>query len=214
VKLTERDKRRAQWAVLSMLAVAGVIYGSINLFIRPLRQSRTTAMNKMAALQEQIDQAELDLKDLESIQAEVDRLQAGLAATTNRYVLRPLLAGNLLDPLQNLVEPMAREHGIKIDSWSERGRTETPVNKKDATMLIDRYQIELSMTAPYAMVRDFVLALERTNSYVCVTDLELIGQAADVQRHKVRMGMEWPVFGVPVAQEASPGRARGAAGRP
>ncbi len=214
MKLSERDKRRFLWALLIVLGVAAVLYSSINLFILPLRQSKVSALGRLDKLHEQIMQAEADLHGLDAIRAEVGRLQAGLEGSTNHFVLRPLLAGNLLVPLQNLVEPMAKASGVQIDAWSERGRMEMPVNKKDATMTIDRYQVELALTGPYAAVREFVLALERTNAYVCVTELEILGQAADVQKHKIRLGMEWPVFGVQAVTEAAAGRARNAAGQP
>jgi hypothetical protein len=184
------------WVLLGLLSVVAISYGSVTLLIQPLRQAKVTALGVLATYQEQNDKAELDLRGLDDTRAEVERLRGVLAGTTNQYVLRPLPGGNLLDPLKDMVEPMAKEYGLVIDSWSERGRMEMPVNKKDAIMTIDRYQTEMAMTGPYAAVCAFVSALERTNSYVCVTELEILGQASDVQQHKIRLGMEWPVFGV------------------
>ncbi|MFZ4394264.1 MAG: hypothetical protein ACOYOU_01400 [Kiritimatiellia bacterium] len=198
MKLLARDKQRLQWAVTAVIGGAAVLYACTHLFIRPLRQAKVEGLNQLAKYQERIDQATGDLRSLASIRAEVGTLQEAVATATNLYVLRPVL-GSTLVTVQNFIDPIAQECGLQIDSCAERGRMEVPVNMKDAVVTIERYLTEITATGPYTAVRAFVMALEKTNSYVCVTDVEIIGQPGDVLKHKARICVEWPVFGQPRA---------------
>ena len=211
MKLSAHDRQRLQWGLAVLIGGTAVLYAYIHLMIVPLMQVRVEGLNRLAEYQEQIDKATLDLRSLEAVKAEVATLQAGLAVITNRFVICPVL-GSTLVTVQSIVEPIAQECGLRIESCVERGRMEAPVNKKDAGFVIDRYLVELTGSGEYAAVRDFVQTLEQTNAYVCVTDVEILGRGEDAMRHKARICMEWPVFGEHKAAEAAPARARAGVG--
>lgn len=204
--LSLRDKQRTKWALLVLVGGASVLYAVLHLLIRPLMQSRVEALNKLAECQERIDRASADLHNAAGVQAEVARLRDALSVATNRYVIQPIL-GSTLVTVQNVVEPMAAACGLQIDSFVERGRNEVPVNKKDAVMTIERYLMEISAVGSYASARGFLQEVEKTNIYVCVTDVEILGRNEDPARHRIRICMEWPVFGPNKAPE-SPVRSR------
>ena len=194
MKLDARDKLRLQWGVTILIGGAAVLYACTQLMILPLRHARVEGMNRLAKYQERIDRATIELRGVDGIRAEVSRLRADVDTATNLFLLRPVL-GSTLVTVQNFVEPIAQECGLQIDSCAERGRNEMPVNMKDAVQTIQRYLTEVTATGPYAAAREFVAALEKTNAYVCVTDVEVVGQAGDVCKHKIRICMEWPVAG-------------------
>lgn len=210
MKLSARDKQRLQWALAVFVGSAGVLYACIHLLIRPLMQVRAEGLTALDDYQQRSSKATADLRGLPAIRAEVARLQAELAVATNLFVVRPVL-GSTLVSVQGVVEPIARACDLQIESCVERGRMDVPVSRKDAVFVVDRYLVELSAVGSYASVRDFIQALEQTNEYVCVTDAEIIGLAGDAFRHKVRICMEWPVFGErSTAAEAAPRAAGGA----
>ena len=200
MKLDTRDKQRLQWGVMILIGGTAVLYACIQLMILPLQHAREDGMNRLAKYQERIDRATLDLRGMTGIRAEVDRLREAVKTTTNQYVLRPVL-GSTIVTVQNFIEPIAQECGLQLNACVERSRMEMPVNTKDAVQTIDRYLTEVTAIGPYATVRDFVVALEKTNAYLCVTEVEILGQA-DVRKHKVRVCMEWPVEGQPKAAPA------------
>jgi len=204
VKLSARDKQRLQWALAVFVGSAGVLYACIHLLIRPLMQVRAEGLTTLNDYQQRISKATTDLRGLPATRAEVAKLHAELAIVTNRFVMRPVL-GSTLVSVQGVVEPIARACDLQLESCVERGRMDVPVSRKDAVFVIDRYLVEISAVGSFAAVRDFVQALEQTNEFVCVTDAEIIGLAGDVFRHKVRICMEWPVFGErSTAAEAAP----------
>lgn len=200
MKLDARDKQRLQWGVMILIGGVAVMYACIQLMILPLRHAREDGMNRLAKYQERIDRATTDLRGMAGIRADVIKLQEAVNTATNLYVLRPVL-GSTIVTVQNFIEPIAQECGLQLDACAERSRMEMPVNTKDAVQTIDRYLTEIAAIGSYAAVRDFVVALEKTNDYLCVTEVEILGQA-DVRRHKVRVCMEWPVAGQPKAAPA------------
>ncbi len=203
MKLSSHDKQRLLWALAVVIGGTAVLYAYIHLLILPLMQVHVDGLNRLAEYQERIDKASLDLRSLETVKAEVEKLQSHLEAVTNRFVMRPVL-GSTLVSVQSVVEPLAKENGLEIETCVERGRMEAPVNKKDAGFVIDRYLVELAAVGEYAAVRDFVQSLEQTNEYVCVTDVEILGRPDNLMKHKVRICMEWPVFGERKAVEPPP----------
>ena len=188
-----RDQQRLMWGAAALIGGLAVLYAYIHLLVLPLVQQRVDGLNRLADYQEKCDKATLELRSLNTVTAEVAKLQADLTVITNRFVVRPVL-GSTLVSVQSVVEPMAQACGLQVDSCVERGRMESPVNTKDASFVIDRYLMELTGIGEYAVVRDFVQAVEQTNRYVCVTDVEVYGRAEDAMKHKVRICMEWPVF--------------------
>ena len=213
MKLSARDKQRLQWGVLAVIGGAAVLYAYIHLLVGPLRQDRVDGLNQLADSQDQIDQAVVDLRGLDSAKAEVAKLQAALAVATNRFVIRPVL-GSTLVSVQSLVEPIAQACGLQMESCVERGRMEVPVSKKDAGFVIERYQMEVTAGGDYAAVRDFVQALEKNNEYVCITDVEILPRADNTLKHKARICMEWPVFGEHKVEAAPPAKSRARGGAP
>jgi hypothetical protein len=151
-------------------------------------------MNGLTSYQEWIDKATSDLRSLPSAKDEAARLQREIRDATNRFVIVPVL-GSTLVTVQNVMEPIAAENGLQIESFVERGRVELPVSKKDAGMTIERYLMEVTLSGSYGAVRGFLQSIEKANEYVCVSDVEILGRGDSPAVHKVRIGMEWPVFG-------------------
>lgn len=214
MKLSARDRQRLQWVLAVIVGGGAVLYAVFQLVIQPLKQARIDGLRRLQEYSDRIDKATLDLRGMQAARDEHARLVAALDVATNRFVLRPVL-GSMLVSVQNVVEPIAASCGLQIEekSFQERGQNELPVNKKDAGMTIERYQMEVSMIGSFAGVRDFISTIEKTNEYVCVTDVEILGRPEDVTRHKVRVCMEWPVFGAPKPAEAPAAPARRAGGR-
>ena len=180
--------------------------------ILPLAHVRDEGKRSLNDYQDQIDQATLDLRGLAAAKAEAVKLQAELVVATNRFVIRPVL-GSTLVTVQNIVEPMAADCGLQVESFTERGRVEMPVDKKEAGFTIERYLMEVAAAGSYAAVRDFVLAVEQTNECVCVTDVEITGRNDLPGKHRVRICMEWPVFGEHKDAETAPAPAARARNR-
>ncbi len=207
MKLDARDKLRLQWGVTILIGGAAVLYACTQLMILPLRHAREAGATRLAKYQDRIERAAIDLQGMDGIRAEVSRLRREVDTATNLFLLRPVL-GSMIVPAQNFVEPIAQECGLQIDSCAERSRNAIPVNMKDAVQTIERYLTELTASGPYAAVWDFIAMMEKTNAYVCVTDVEIFGQSGDVSKHKIRICMEWPVAGqhkapAPVREKAA-----------
>jgi hypothetical protein len=200
VKISARDRQRAQWCLTALVGGAAVLYACIHLLIGPLQQVRVAELDKLAVCNEQLDKARNGLRDLAADSNEVVKLQAELDVATNRFVVRPVL-GSTLVSVQGIVEPIAASCGLQIESYAEHGRNEMPVTTKDAGVILERYLMEVSVAGSYAALRDFLQAVEKTNAYVCVTDVEILGGGENPAKHKARICMEWPVFG---ARKAAP----------
>jgi len=208
VKLSANERQRWLRILAILIGGAAVLYACLNLLILPLLHGRIAGMNKLAELSERIETAKMDPRDLAASKAELARLQAELLVATNQFVLRPVL-GSMLVSVQNIIEPIAATCGLQIEACLERGRSELPVSRKNATLTIDRYLMEISALGSYAAIRDFIQTVEQTNPYVCVSDLEITGRSDNSDRHKARICLEWPVFGAPNEAEPVPAPVRG-----
>lgn len=203
MKLSARDRQRVRWCLTTLVGVAAVLYACINLLISPLRQVQIAEQNKLAFYNEQLDTARDGLRDLAADSNEVVKLQSELDVATNRFVVRPVL-GSTLVSVQGIVEPIAAACGLQIESFAEHGRNEMPLSAKAAGVIIERYLMEVAVVGSYAAVRDFLQAVETTNAYVCVTEVEILGRGENPAKHRARICMEWPVFGVRKGKAAEP----------
>ena len=211
MKLSTRDKQRLQWGGLILVCGTAILYAYINVLIIPFIDSRAEGKKQLEECTAKIAEATNALCKLSAVSNEVARLQAEISVATNQFVIRPVL-GSTLVSVQRVIEPMALACGLQLESCVELGRMDVPVNKKDAGFVIDRDLVALTAIGSYDAVRDFVQTLEETHEYVCVTEVEVVGRGENVQKHKLRICTEWPVWGERKADAASAnGRAAAAA---
>lgn len=194
MKLSVRDRLRLQWTAGVVIGGAAVLYAYVHLLISPLIVSRDQGNSDLALLQEKLDQAQSDLHDADITARELSRLQGKLDQATNRFMLRPIL-GSMAMSAQAILDPIAQRCNLQLEPCNERGRIEIPGQKKDAGLSFDRYAVEIVTRGSFRDVREFVVALERSNPYLCISDLEIVGMPEDPLQHKVTICMEWPVFG-------------------
>jgi hypothetical protein len=207
VKLSPRDKQRLQWALAILVGGGALVYVFVIQLILPLTHSK---VQNLALLAKYKDDGLRDMKDLRSLtrdKEECAKLWRELNTITNRFVIRPVL-GSTKVTVQSIVEPLAAECGLVLESVDERGQSEVPVNKKAAPLTMDRYLLEISAVGSFAAARDFVTAIEKTNEFVCVSDVEISGREGTPDKHKVRICMEWPVVGEVKVVEPPPSRGR------
>lgn len=194
MKLSARDRQRLQWAVLGLLGGGGVLYAYVNLLVLPCIQAKADGKKQLEVLGDEISSAKLDLAKRAVVVAEYEKLRQDLAVATNRFVLRPVL-GSLLESVQKIVLPLAAQTGVEIENCVERGRMEIPgAGKKEPALVFERYAMEVAVVGSYANIRDFIAAVEQTNEYVCVTDIDIQGRVESPRRHRASIRMEWPVF--------------------
>ena len=174
MKLTPRERQRAQRWTITLAVVACMLYAYVHLLIQPLVRVRVRDSEELQELQGNIERAEGDLATAAALGQEHARLVTELIVATNRFVLRPTI-GALLATCQNLLDPLAAAYGLTTDVYLEKGRQEIPGVKKDGNILFERYAMEVSMQGSYDSLRTFLADLERTNSYVCVTDIDVLG---------------------------------------
>jgi len=192
MKLSAHDKQRLRWLAAGVAGVAGVLYAYVQLLILPLMTVRDANRGECALLREQSEQARVDLLDAAATRRDYAALQQELDVATNGCVLRPVL-GSLLMSAQRLLEPVAQDNGLQVDTCVEKGRVELPTGKSDKDRVFERYAMEITVQGPYQGVTGFLNALERTNAYLCVTDLDIQGRPENPLRHKTTLRLEWPV---------------------
>jgi hypothetical protein len=187
--------------------IGEVLYAYFHYFVQPVRNGCEQDLAKIQALQEKIDHAEINLRGADSVVKEHTILRDELSLATNRFVIRPVL-GSFLESARNLLEPIARQSEAQIEMCSERGRLEIPGNKKDGIANFDRYAVDVTIVGTYRAIREFVIAVERSNPYACVTDIDIQRRMDMVTHHKAIIRIEWPVFAEPTVA----GRTSGPAG--
>lgn len=192
MKLSAHDKQRLRWSAGIAAGLAGVLYAYFQLLIRPMVQVRDADREESTFLRAQSDQARIDLREAAATRRDVAVLQQELELATNRFVLRPVL-GSLLMSAQRLLEPLALDNDLQIDSCVEKGRVELPAGRSDKERVFERYAMEVTVQGSYHGVVGFLMALERTNTYVCVSDIDIQGRPENPLRHKTTIRMEWPV---------------------
>lgn len=193
MKLSARDRQRLQWGFAIVIGGGAVVYAYFHLLVSPLVRERTENRARLASLEEKADQAKMALNGIDILRREYAGLHSELILATNRFVLRPVL-GSTIVTVQNLLDPLAQECNLQLDSCVERGNMDIPIPKKTGDLQFERYAMEVAFIGSYRNVCDFVAAVERTNAYACVTDIDVQARAEDPSRHRVTVRIEWPVY--------------------
>lgn len=195
MNISPRNRKRLIW-LMTLACIGEILYAYMHYFVQPVRNGCEQDLDKIQALQEKIDHAENNLHGADSVVKEHTVLRDELGLATNRFVIRPVL-GSLLESVRNLLEPIARQSGAQIEICSERGRLEIPGNKKDGIVNFDRYAVDVTLVGTYRAIREFVTAVEHSNPYACVTDIDIQRRVDMVTHHKAIIRIEWPVFAEP-----------------
>lgn len=206
MNLSARNRKRLMGFMI-FACVGVVLYSYVVFFVQPLRKAYTDDDAKSKELQEQNDKAEKDLRSAANVEKEYKALREELIVATNRFVLRPVL-GSLLISAQNVVDPIARKSEVHVESYSEQGQSPIPGNKKDGQINFDRYALDVTLVGTYRAIREFVIAMEQSNPYVCVTEIDIHRREDIVTHHPARIQIEWPVF----SETKAAGRASAPAG--
>jgi len=192
MKLSGHDKKRLRWGVGILLGGAGLLYAYVHLVLTPLVVARDANRNEDDTLRAEIEQSRVDFCDATTLRQEAATVQEAYTTDTNLFVLRPVL-GSLLMGAQRLLEPVAQDCGLQMDPCVEKGRFEIPPRRGDGEKRFERYAMDVTLQGSYRALADFIRTLERTNAFLCVSDIDIQGRPENPLRHKATIRIEWPV---------------------
>lgn len=203
MKLPENKKDRIQVFVLIGIGVIAVLYAIAQLLVSPYMASKQKLRDTLQQQKDKLEKANRELNFAPTIKAEFDTVIAELDRIRETHVLRPIL-GSYLVGVSETLEAQARTFNIKLDEISEIGIRELPrASKKDASIRnFKSYAVQVSAKVSYEQASSFLRSLEELNPFLCVSDIQIKGQAENPEQHRFTIRIEWPIE-AEVGQEAT-----------
>ena len=194
MKLPQSKKERIRFLVLVACGAIMAIAMVVQFAITPFLASRRALQTELDDYQQKLQKARKELSFTAVIQREYDEATNQIGRIAAENVLRPIL-GSYLVGVTEFVEATAKEVGCKLNEVQEIGVQEFPSGgaKNAGPAAYRSYSIQIGVLAPYGDICTFLEKLERSNPYLCVTEIRITGQPDAPERHRVQMRLEWPI---------------------
>ena len=205
---------RSQLGVLAAFGLVAVMLAVAILFIAPMRKRGAKMSGELDSLVRRNNEALENVKRVKELEQLSVVLAEKLSIETNKYLLRPVLGSY---PVQRDIYRIAAAAGFRIGTVRMVGRTpepqkETIVMKKGAAKgkvgdkkgakgkagakvepHFARYNAIVEGEGSYASIVELIGMLEEENPYCGVTAFNISANPRNVERHIVKISLEWPV---------------------
>jgi len=179
----------AMWVVGGLLALYFYVLG-------PFLKKRGQSEDELSTIEANIQKARQAMQGESKLRAEYEEAMDQLRATMTDIVVSP---DSPLSWVTEKVYAVARGVGVDVRSINP---VRLPDSAWEALVKAGRYLrpygVQITLEASYAQVLDLIEAFERSNPFLCVNGVTIIGQDQNVTRHLVTLVVEWPMWGRPL----------------
>jgi hypothetical protein len=210
MKYAELSKEQKQKLLLAALVGVGALYALVSFVIHPFVMSGKRAAGELEALSARVHKAHLALRREAQIRENLALSHAALADAAKSHIPA---SDNPLSWVAQRVYRGAREVGVEIESVVDLGVTPAAWAQSDATGRAFRpYTVRIVTQCSYRGLVNLIRTLEKSNPYLCVSEIQIAAQDGDVERHRISLSVEWPVWVDPEAPHellTAPGESHG-----
>jgi len=188
MKLPEDKQERMKIFALIGIGVLIVVVLAY-LGIKSLRESKSTKTATLEELHKQQKSANTEI-DMMSRDNSVNReTVTEILEISDKYVLRPVL-GNYLLKAKEILKKYENKVDIKFEEIRDAGISAVPHGARVYNIYTTRIMIECSYHDLIRVIRE----IEVDNPYSCVTSISIATSANDLEKHRIKFDVQWPVW--------------------
>lgn len=194
MSLPESKKERIQTIVLIILGIIFVVYVSVNYAIKPSLKKRSEQLSRIEELKSKIKSVESVISLVKSgkkVNRDVVNNIVQITETSN-YVMKARL-GNYLIGATEIIEAIAKEEGIPLESVRELHITDIP-DKNKGSNPFQLYTIKISTICGMHSLISFLKNIEASNPYLSISEIEITGRKKEPGTHFISFNIEWPTW--------------------
>lgn len=193
MKLPDDPKERTQYLILGVIVLAAIGYTLVQFVILPGIARRKLAADRIVHIRAQLETAESKTRMLRTSRDTAIALASGVTTQTQNYVIVPALGGNFLLVAQELIEKHANTAGVELDSIRQLGESTLPNSPaRSESNAFGAYTIQVVLQGSLDDLARFLMTVENSNPYLCVTGLTITPQPRTPNRHVFNLQVTWP----------------------
>lgn len=198
MKLPENRTERIKVLSLIVIGIVGVTYALVVGIFSPLMNKKSQYLEALVTKSRDLETAQATIsRASRNERANIARLKEILAVTERPHtILRPRLGNYLLEATE-ILEAHAQAAGIELDSINEIGSDVLPSSAgKDAgtAKALKGYTVSVRATGTMHNLITLLASLERSNPYLAIVKLDIVGNKATPESHTLSLDVQWPVW--------------------
>lgn len=199
----KKERMMFMWAVGAAAMV--VCYVIVQWGVIPMLDARREMESSLLAQREKLKKARRELDYVPGLQRNYDEVVGKLARIRAENILRPILASYLVG-VSEQVEVAARATGLRVEDVREGGISEMPHKDKPSTPSSFKvFTVQVYAQGSYGAISSFLQRMEAIHTFMCVSEVAIIGQTDNPEIHRLTAKLEWPLEpSTEIAREATP----------
>jgi len=195
-RLNAEQKKKV--VLVALLSVMG-LYAVFAFVVTPLVQAHRRRANELAAIQDKLERADRALNREDHMRTELLTVTEELKLAAAQHI-PPV--NNPLSWVAKRVYRSARRVGVDIESVADLGTAHVPWERHEAIQrAFVPYRVRIVTQCGFNELLRLVEALETDNPFLSVSEMSIVAQENDLERHRVRFTVEWPYWGDPAEAE-------------
>jgi hypothetical protein len=188
-KLTKEQKEKL---LLLLLVSIGVLYSLMTFIVNPyVRRGQQTRMD-LEDMRSQLAQAQRSLSRESQTRGQLDDATRQAQAVLNQCI--PPME-NPLSWVAQRVYGSARAVGLEIESVNDLGVAPPGwATSGEGTRAFVPYSVRIVTQCGYRQLVNLIQEMEKSNPYLCVTEIAITAQENSLERHRITLGVEWPFW--------------------
>jgi hypothetical protein len=194
-QLPEDPKQRTIWltvigAAAVLIVILVVVFGIMPMVDQKKKFSQdiTDLDKKLKEANTKIEKMKRDTKDNAEVLAELKTL-------SDKYLLKSEL-GNSLPVARDILVKHAKEVDVPLDPLQDIRQLSLesipyPGGKVPVCKI---FTARVTLKCGFHDVMRFIRALEKSNPYLCISGLTIMGQKGDPYKHQITFEIQWPAW--------------------
>ncbi len=179
--------------LIVLLVIMGVV--AVGMLIRfagaPFLESWGAAAASAEELRLKLDAVDVMFSREDLVRSGLADASAMLQDATRRYIPRP---DDALSWATRTIYGHARDVGIEMHWIKEEPVGSGPGSARKSTRAFVPYKVRVAATGSYEQFLQFLMAIEKSNPYACISGVTVTGQPQNVEIHKITLVVEWPMW--------------------
>jgi hypothetical protein len=190
MKWPEDKKERMQWLVMIGIGTVVVLYVAVQFGIMPILKSKKAKLARIEELKVEIANAEKEIKQRTKDEAENKEVLQKIMDISEKYVLKPVLGLNYKITAGEVIEPVAKKQGLKIDSLRQ-----VAIGVEASQSSLKAFTARTVLSCGYNDLVKLIREIEASNPFLSVIAVTVTSQGPESpEKHLVTFDVEWPVW--------------------
>lgn len=192
-------KQRQQILIAGVLGAVILIIVLVMFVVTPQREKQREKHDALTKLEQEIDQATHDTKNLTADRhANYDCLHGIMEDVISPYFIHSELGSYSL-PAERILKKIISDAGIVrtnivIQEIGPNDFMMTPEVLNDKTVICQSYTVMVTIKCGYNKLADIMALIQAANPYVAITSLRITDIPTEIRQHQITFQVQWPTW--------------------